>query len=64
MEEVTQPIKSPTLKDGTPTRAKLRDLTMFNPEESINQSIILTDMAKIDIGAPSTIWKLNLMECT
>ena len=42
----------------------LRDLTILNPRESINQRIILPDMAKIGIGAPSIICKVNLMECT
>ena len=42
----------------------LRDLTILNPGESINQTKILPDMAKIGGGAPSTIRKINLMECT
>ena len=36
----------------------------MNYVESINQSKILTEMDKIGSGAPSIIWKVNLMECT
>ena len=42
----------------------LRDLTILNPVESINQRIRLSEMARIGIGASSTIWKGNYMEYT
>ena len=42
----------------------LRDLTIFNPIDSINQRKILSEIANIGGGAPSTIWKGNLMGCT
>ena len=41
-----------------------RELTILNPRESRNQRIRLSEMVKIGIGAPSTIRKGNLMECT
>ena len=49
---------------STPTIFMLKDLTILNPGESINKRIILPDMAKIGIGPPRTIWKVDLMECT
>ena len=36
----------------------------MNPGESINKRTRLSEMAKIGIGAPSIICKVNLMECT
>ena len=42
----------------------LRGLTILNPVESRNQRIRLPDMDKMGIGAPSTIWNINLMEFT
>ena len=39
----------------------LRDLTILNPRESINQRIRLTEMYRIGIGDPSTRWDVNLM---
>ena len=40
-EEVIEHIPPPTLKEGTPTRVMLRDLTILNPGESRNQRIRL-----------------------
>ena len=42
----------------------LRDLTILNPGESINQNKISPEMAKTGGGSPSTRWKGNIMECT
>ena len=61
---VIEPRLPPTLKEGTPKIVMLRELTIVNTRESINKSKILTDMANIGGGAPSTKWKGNLMKCT
>ena len=42
----------------------LREFTVLNPVESINQRIRLPDMDKINISAPSTRRKGTFMECT
>ena len=63
-KEVTEPIPATTLKGGTPIRVMLRDLTIFNPVESINLKKILPYIANIGGGAPSTRWKGKFMECT
>ena len=42
----------------------LRDLTIFNPDVQINQRKRLPEMANIGDGFPSTIQKVNFMECT
>ena len=42
----------------------LRDLTIFNPWETINKRIRLPESATIGIGASIKIWKGNFMECT
>ena len=42
----------------------LRDLTILNPGDSINQRKILPEMANIGGGYPITIWKENFMVCT
>ena len=62
--EVTETIPSttPTLNEGTPTRVMLRESTILNPGESINERIRLPDMSKIGIGSPRTKRKGNLME--
>ena len=50
--------------ERTPTIVMLREITILDPGEPRNQRKILLDMAKIGDGAPSTIWKENLMVCT
>ena len=42
----------------------LRDLTIYNPENSTNQRKRLPDISKLGIGTLNTIWKGNFMECT
>ena len=54
-EEVTEPRPASTIKEETPTRVMLRDLTILNTGYSRNQRIRLLEMANIGIGAPSTV---------
>ena len=42
----------------------LRYLTIFNPDVSINQGKLVTDMSNIGGGAPSTRCKGKLMKYT
>ena len=60
--EVTEPIPAPTLKEGNPTREYVEVINNIESWRVKNQRKILPEMAKICGGAPSTIWKRNLME--
>ena len=51
-EEVTKTRPGPKIKEGTPSRVTLMDLTVFNPGDTINQRIILPEMSKIFICYP------------
>ena len=51
-------------KGRDPKKVMLRDLTILNPGESINQRIRLPYMSNIGGGSTSQIWKGNVMEYT
>ena len=61
-EEVIEPgtKKTPTTIEGNPKRVMLMGKIILNH----GQRIRLPEMDKVGIGAPSTIWKVNFMECT